>query len=140
MSKQHVKLSIGAAVIVASIVYLMFSGATGSTMYYMTVPELHHQVGTLQGEAVRVSGKVTADPIHWDVRNLLLTFTMGEGEASVPVSYKGIKPDMFKTGADVIVEGQIGQDGILVASHLDDQLPVQVRRGKTHFLMSATNW
>jgi cytochrome c-type biogenesis protein CcmE len=108
----------------------MFSGATGSTMYYMTVPELHHQVGTLQGEAVRVSGKVTADPIHWDVRNLLLTFTMGEGEASVPVSYKGIKPDMFKTGADVIVEGQIGQDGILVASHLMTSCPSKYEEEK----------
>ena len=117
MSKQHVKLSIGVAIIVASMVYLMFSGATGSTMYYMTVPELHQQVAAMQGEAIRVSGKVTADPIHWDVRNLQLTFTMGEGEASVPVSYKGVKPDMFRTGADVIVEGQIGQDGILVASH-----------------------
>ena len=123
MSKQHVKLSIGVAIIVASMVYLMFSGATGSTMYYMTVPELHQQVAAMQGEAIRVSGKVTADPIHWDVRNLQLTFTMGEGEASVPVSYKGVKPDMFRTGADVIVEGQIGQDGILVASHLMTSCP-----------------
>ena len=131
MSKQHVKLSIGVAIIVASMVYLMFSGATGSTMYYMTVPELHQQVAAMrQGEAIRVSGKVTADPIHWDVRNLQLTFTMGEGEASVPVSYKGVKPDMFQTGADVIVEGQIGQDGILVASHLMTSCPSKYEEEK----------
>jgi cytochrome c-type biogenesis protein CcmE len=123
VSKQHVKLAIGAAIIVASIGYLMFSGATGSTMYYMTVPELHQQATALRGEAIRVSGKVSADPIHWDVRNLRLTFTMGEGEASVPVSYKGVKPDMFRTGADVIVEGQIGQDGTLIASHLMTSCP-----------------
>ena len=130
MSKQHVKLSIGVAIIVASMVYLMFSGATGSTMYYMTVPELHQQVAAMQGEAIRVSGKVTADPIHWDVRNLQLTFTMGEGEASVPVSYKCVKPDMFRTGADVIVEGQIGQDGILVASHLMTSCPSKYEEEK----------
>ncbi len=130
MSKQHVKLAIGAAIIVASIVYLMFSGATGSTMYYMTVPELHQQALALQGEAVRVSGKVTAAPIQWDVRNLQLTFTMGEGEASVPVSYKGVKPDMFKTGADVIVEGQIGQDGTLIASHLMTSCPSKYEEEK----------
>ncbi len=132
MSKQHVKLSIGAVIIVASMVYLMFSGigATGSTMYYMTVPELYQQVAALQGEAIRVSGKVTADPIHWDVRNLRLTFTMGEGEASVPVSYKGLKPDMFQTGADVIVEGQIGQDGTLVASNLMTSCPSKYEEEK----------
>ena len=130
MSKQHVKLSIGATITVASIVYLMFSGATGSTMYYMTVPELHQQAATLQGEAIRVSGKVTADPIQWDVRNLQLTFTMGEGEASVPVSYKGVKPDMFQIGADVIVEGQIGQDGTLIASHLMTSCPSKYEEEK----------
>ena len=130
VSKQHAKLAIGAAIIVASIVYLMFSGATGSTMYYMTVPELHQQVDSLQGEAIRVSGKVTADPIHWDVRNLQLNFTMGEGEASVPVSYKGVKPDMFQTGADVIVEGEIGQDGTLIASHLMTSCPSKYEEEK----------
>ena len=130
VSKQHVKLAIGAAIIVASMVYLMFSGATGSTMYYMTVPELHQQADDLQGEAIRVSGKVTADPIHWDVRNLQLNFTMGEGEASVPVSYKGVKPDMFQTGADVIVEGEIGHDGTLIASHLMTSCPSKYEEEK----------
>ena len=44
MSKQHVKLSVGVVVIVTSIAYLIFSGATGSTMYFLTVPEVQQKL------------------------------------------------------------------------------------------------
>jgi cytochrome c-type biogenesis protein CcmE len=130
MSKQHIKLSIGAIVVVAAIAYLMFSGTTGSTAYFLTVPELHQKLLTLQGESVRVAGKVTADPIHWDVQNLSLAFSIGEAGVRIPVSYRGIKPDMFQTGADVIVEGKIGHDGILVASNLMTSCPSKYQEEK----------
>ena len=130
MSKHHIKLAIGAAVIVAAIGYLMFSGATGNTAYFLTVPELQAQAERVQGAAIRVAGKVTADPIHWDVLQLSLAFTMGEGQARVPVRYKGIKPDMFQPGADVIVEGKLGPDGILTASNLMTSCPSKYEEEK----------
>jgi cytochrome c-type biogenesis protein CcmE len=123
VSKHHIKLAIGAAVIVAAVGYLMFSGATGNTAYYLTVPELHQKFAHVQGTALRVSGKVTDDPIHWDVQNLALAFTMGEGVTRIPVQYKGVKPDMFQPGVEVIVEGQIGADGVLTASTLMTSCP-----------------
>lgn len=130
MSKHHIKLAIGASVIIAAIGYLMFSGATGNTAYYLTVPELHQQLARVQGTALRVSGKVTDDPIHWDVQSLSLAFTMGEGTARVPVRYKGVKPDMFQPGAEVIVEGQIGSDGVLTASNLMTSCPSKYEEAK----------
>ena len=130
MSKQHIKLSVGATVVVAAIAYLMFSGTTGRTAYFLTVPELHQKLLAFQGEPVRVAGKVTTDTIHWDVQNLSLHFSIGEGSIRIPVSYKGIKPDMFQAGADVIVEGKIGQDGILVASNLMTSCPSKYQEEK----------
>jgi cytochrome c-type biogenesis protein CcmE len=130
VSKHHIKLAIGAAVIVAAIGYLMFSGATGNTAYFLTVPELQAQANRVQGAAIRVAGKVTADPIHWNVQQLSLAFTMGEGQARVPVRYKGIKPDMFQPGADVIVEGKLGPDGILTASNLMTSCPSKYEEEK----------
>jgi cytochrome c-type biogenesis protein CcmE len=72
VSKQHMKLSVGVLVIVASVAYLIVSGATGKTMYFLTVPEVQQQLTTLTGAPLRVAGKVTADPIEWDVRHLSL--------------------------------------------------------------------
>jgi cytochrome c-type biogenesis protein CcmE len=130
VSKQHVKLTIGAAVVVAAIAYLMFAGTTASTAYFLTVPELQQRAATLQGESVRVAGKVTDDPIQWDIRTLSLAFLIGEGQVRIPVHYRGVKPDMFQAGVDVIVEGRIGQDGVLIASHLMTSCPSKYQADK----------
>jgi cytochrome c-type biogenesis protein CcmE len=131
VSKHHVKLSIGVLVIVASIAYLILSGSVGSTMYFMTVPEVQQKLSSLRGESIRVAGKVTEEPINWDVRNLSLAFVIGDGQARIPVRYKGVKPDMFQTGVDVIVEGRIGHDGVLAASVLMTSCPSKYQEEKS---------
>ena len=131
MSRQHVKLSIGVVVIVASVAYLIFSGATGSTMYFLTVPEVQQKLIALKGEPIRVAGKVTEDPIAWDVRNLSLAFVIGDAQSRILVHYKGVKPDMFQAGVDVVVEGRIRQDGVLVASVLMTSCPSKYQEEKS---------
>jgi len=125
MSPHHVKVAIGMTVIVAAVVYLLLSGTTVSTVYFLTVPEVQQQLAALQqaSRPIRVAGPVTADPIHWEARHLSLAFRIGEGEARLPVQYKGVKPDMFQAGVTVIVEGRIGQDGVLMASTLMTSCP-----------------
>ncbi len=130
MSKQHIKLATGAVIVVAAIGYLMFSGSSGNTAFFMTVPELQAQTQDMRGAALRIAGKVTEDPIHWDVQQLSLAFTMGEGDARIPVRYKGVKPDMFQAGAEVIVEGQIGPDGALQANNLMTSCPSKYEEEK----------
>jgi cytochrome c-type biogenesis protein CcmE len=125
MSTHHVKVAIGMAVIVAAIAYLLLSGTTASTMYFLTVPEVQQQLSALQqaSRPIRVAGQVTEDPIQWEARHLSLAFRIGEGEARLPVQYTGVKPDMFRAGTSVIVEGRIGRDGVLKASILMTSCP-----------------
>src|SRR5215467_11454365 len=125
MSTHHVKVAIGMTVIVAAVAYLLLSGTTTSTVYFLTVPEVQQQLSALQqgSRPIRVAGQVTADPIQWDVRHLALAFHIGDGEARLPVQYTGVKPDMFQAGASVIVEGRIGQDGVLHASTVMTRCP-----------------
>ncbi len=125
MSTHHVKVAIGMAVIVAAVAYLLLSGTMASAVYFLTVPEVQQQLSALQqaSHPIRVAGPVTDDPIQWDVRHLSLAFRIGEGEARLPVQYKGIKPDMFQAGVSVIVEGRIGRDGVLNASILMTSCP-----------------
>ncbi|MGE3537250.1 MAG: cytochrome c maturation protein CcmE [Candidatus Tectimicrobiota bacterium] len=130
MSGQHIKLAIGVVVIIASFVYLMVSGATGSTMYFLTVPEVKAKMSTLQGEPLRISGKVTHEPIAWDVQALSLAFVIGDEQSRLPIQYKGVKPDMFQPGVDVIVEGRLGQDGVFVASVLMTSCPSKYQEEK----------
>ena len=125
MSTHHVKVAIGMAVIVAAVAYLLLSGTTASTVYFLTVPEVQQQLSTLQqaSRPIRVAGPVTADPIQWEVRHLSLAFHIEEGEARLPVQDTGVKPDMFQAGVSVILQDRGGRDGVLHASTLMTSCP-----------------
>ena len=53
---------------------------------------------------------------------------------SVPVSYHGILPDLFREGQGVITEGTLGADGVFVADsvlakHDETYMPKEVADG-----------
>jgi cytochrome c-type biogenesis protein CcmE len=74
---------------------------------------------------IRVGGRVV-DPIHYQTDpQMLLTFSVKNpagGEEVVPVMYRGLKPDMFAAGRDVLIDGDyIG--GTIQAAKLQTQCP-----------------
>lgn len=82
---------------------------------------------------VRVAGRVVDNSISYSAEqaSFLLKFQLGErkdkdgtlsGEAAIPVTYENIKPDMFKDGRDVLVDGDF-VDGEFLASSLLTQCP-----------------
>ena len=97
------------------LVYAVFAGIAGSS-YYLTVdsflvePQYH-------GRHVRLRGKVGQDKLVIDAQNLKADFhLLGEAKShDLPVSYHGAIPDIFKAGADVVVEGKLGPDGVFKA-------------------------
>ncbi len=57
-----------------------------------------------------------------------ILFTVHDGEAQVPVRYRGILPDLFVEGSGVTVEGRFAPDGvfdadILLAKHDENYVP-----------------
>jgi cytochrome c-type biogenesis protein CcmE len=49
----------------------------------------------------------------------------------VPVSYKGVLPDLFREGQGIIAEGALAEDGVFVASdvlakHDENYMPPEV--------------
>ena len=49
--------------------------------------------------------------------NLFITFGVTDDKNTIPVTYKGILPDLFREGQGVVAEG-IWKDGIFQATHL----------------------
>ena len=56
--------------------------------------------------------------LDWDTDNFTLSFTLADGAASLPVVYKGVVPDTFKPGEDVVAEGKSDQQGVFHADKL----------------------
>ena len=76
---------------------------------------------------VRVAGRVAEGEVSYAVQpEFKLEFQIKdpEGDSAVvlPVSYQGIKPDMFAVGRDVIIDGEF-INGQLVAKQLLTQCP-----------------
>jgi cytochrome c-type biogenesis protein CcmE len=125
---RNLRFVVGSLVIVGAIAYLMVTGIQETSAYYLTIKEFLPKKEDYAGQPIRVAGRVQAGSIQYDPRTLQLGFHLGEfGEAAapdlwVPVSFTGIKPDMFADGRDVIVEGKYAS-GVLAADKVLTSCP-----------------
>ncbi len=70
------------------------------------------------GRAVRLGGMVAAGSVKRAADGVTVHFTVTDGQASTPVTFAGIVPDLFRERSGVIAEGQFRPDGGFVASNL----------------------
>jgi cytochrome c-type biogenesis protein CcmE len=70
------------------------------------------------GRAVRLGGMVEAGSIKRKPDGVTISFTVTDGKATVPVTFSGIAPDLFKEKSGVVAEGQFRPDGSFAADNL----------------------
>ncbi len=118
MTKKQRKFLISGLVVAAAIVLIVSTGFKGNQVFYVTVDELYAKAPDLYGERIRMAGNVQENSIDKSVDQLHTRFQMVQEGNAVTVQYQGITPDMFKDGAEVIVEGTYSQDGVFHADNL----------------------
>ncbi|MEO3428015.1 cytochrome c maturation protein CcmE [Pelagibius sp. CAU 1746] len=80
---------------------------------------------------IRLGGLVEEGTVLKSTDGLSVTFRITDGAQSVPVSYRGILPDLFREGQGVITVGNMGTDGTflareVLAKHDENYLPREV--------------
>ena len=91
-------------VVVAALGFLVYTGLTDNMVYYYHVDEFLPKAAALEGEIIKVNGKVQKGSIH--KREMDYDFVIhGTPQNIVSVNYHGVVPDTFKDGSDVVVEG-----------------------------------
>ena len=68
--------------------------------------------------AFRIGGMVEEGSVVRDKDALTVRFKVTDTAKTVPVSYTGILPDLFKEGKGVVAQGRIGADGVFRASEV----------------------
>ena len=68
--------------------------------------------------AVRLGGMVETGSLKTAADGVTVNFIVGDGKARVPVTFRGITPDLFKEGSGVVAEGHRRTDGTFVADNL----------------------
>ena len=95
---------LAAALLVAGIGYGGYSLflAPGN---YITVTEAKLQAESLNGQKVRVGGRIDPASIRWNAGERIIRFQLIDHNEKLEVVYKGLVPESFKPGADMIVDG-----------------------------------
>ena len=76
----------------------------------------------------RIGGLVSAGSIKRQPDGLTVAFDVTDTAKTIPVTYKGILPDLFKEGKGVVAQGKIGPDGVfraaeVLAKHDENYMP-----------------
>lgn len=109
---------IGGVIIAAILGTVVYQG-TESTVFFYTPDEILADPGSFQHKEIRIGGLVVSKSTKWDPAKVLLSFRVTEsGTAFIPVVYQGPKPDMFREGQGVVVEGRMESGGVFRASNL----------------------
>ena len=70
------------------------------------------------GRAVRLGGMVAAHSVARASDGVTVRFTVTDGQATTPVTFAGIVPDLFRERSGVVAEGSFRPDGLFVATNL----------------------
>jgi len=118
------KIAISIAVLVAGFAVLFGVGLKGSLVYYLTVGEFLERQGHGDlGENFRINGNVLAGSIVKTPGVVGARFVVTDGSKRLPVVYTKETPDTFVDGAEVVVEGSLGPDGLFAAHTLLAKCP-----------------
>lgn len=71
-----------------------------------------------KGRSFRIGGMVEEGSIKRQADGVTVAFIVTDTAKKIPVTYKGILPDLFKEGKGVVAQGKLGQDGNFVADEV----------------------
>ncbi len=81
-----------------------------------------------QGRSFRIGGLVEMNSIQRETKGLTTRFVVTDLAKTIPVTYTGLLPDLFKEGKGVVAQGKLGADGIfradqVLAKHDENYMP-----------------
>src|SRR3990172_7945458 len=139
MSK-GLQIAVGAALVAALLGWYGVSQVSeGGFVYYQTLAEF--RAGGAPGQAARVHGFVLTGSIESGVEGKQVSFRVketarhagGSAEGALPVIYASLEtPDLFKDGAEVVVEGRLAAAaGTFHATNVLAKCPSKFERKQT---------
>ena len=97
---------------------LLAAWALRNQASYFYVPSEMVSAPPETGRAVRLGGMVQAGSLQTLPDGVTVRFVVGDGEATVPVQFTGILPDLFVEESGVVAEGALQADGTFMADNL----------------------
>jgi cytochrome c-type biogenesis protein CcmE len=106
---------VGALATLAIAAVLILNALNSNIALYVTPSEVAAGKAP-KGQTFRIGGMVKDGSLKRD--ELVVHFIITDLVKDIPVSYKGILPDLFKEGKGAVVQGKLDADGQFIASEV----------------------
>lgn len=119
MKPRHKRFAfIGLGLVVIGIATVLVLNAFQSNLVFFFTPTQVANGEVPQGRSFRIGGMVEDGSLVRENDGLTVRFIVTDTAKRVPVTYKGILPDLFKEGKGAVAQGKLGGDGTFVASEV----------------------
>ena len=131
MTRRQRRLTmIGGSLAVLAVAAALVLNAMRDSIVFFSTPVMVAEKHIQPGKRFRLGGLVeNGSLVRGD--NLAVTFKVSDGNATLPVAYKGILPDLFREGQGVVAEGALDSSGVfkadtVLAKHDETYMPKEV--------------
>lgn len=119
MKPRHKRFAfIGLGLVVLGIATVLILNAFQSNLVFFFTPTQVVNGEVPQGRSFRIGGMVEDGSLVRENDGLTVRFIVTDTAKRVPVTYKGILPDLFKEGKGAVAQGKLNGDGTFVASEV----------------------
>ena len=131
MTRRQRRLTIiGGSLAVLAVAAALVLNAMRDSIVFFSTPSMVAEKHVAAGKRFRLGGLVQPGSLKRG-DNLAVTFKVADGGVSLPVSYQGILPDLFREGQGVVAEGALDQSGLfkadtVLAKHDETYMPKDV--------------
>jgi cytochrome c-type biogenesis protein CcmE len=128
MKPKNQRLALVSAAIVAVLIAVMLAmwGLREKASYFYTPADI--AAGrAVAGQSMRLGGMVEQHSVQRDPDGITIRFIVTDGKARLPVTYRGIVPDLFREGSGVVADGQLQSNQFvattILAKHDERYMP-----------------
>jgi cytochrome c-type biogenesis protein CcmE len=140
---QRLVLILLALAAVTGAALLAMWGLRAQASYFYTPADIAAGKAAEAGErTVRLGGMVEKGSLVRAPDGVTVSFLVTDGNATTPVTYRGILPDLFREGSGVVAEGRMAGKGFtadtILAKHDERYMPPQMGTQKAEHAVAKT--
>jgi cytochrome c-type biogenesis protein CcmE len=134
MKARHHRFAwIGAGLAALGVAAALVLSAFQSNLVFFFTPSQVVAKEAPQSRPFRIGGLVEGGSLKRDPNSLTVQFRVTDTAQTIPVTYTGLLPDLFKEGKGVVAQGSLGADGAfhateVLAKHDENYMPPEAKQ------------
>jgi cytochrome c-type biogenesis protein CcmE len=119
-------------VVALGVVAALVLGAFKQNLVFFFTPSEIVEHKAPQGRTFRIGGMVEKGSVKRQADGVTVQFIVTDTAKSIPVTFRGSLPDLFREGKGVVAQGQLGADGVfraseVLAKHDENYMPPEAK-------------